>query len=90
MIQGCLEDEFQQAVYAQPDMTLAEMNALYSRLKAKYRVQPLGESDGSWVAVPNTYHAPLYYFSYAVSMTTALELWSTAKRDEDKAVPDVS
>ena len=86
MIQGCLEDEFQQAVYAQPDMTLAEMNALYGRLKAKYGVQPLGESDGSWVAVPNTYHAPLYYFSYAVSMTTALELWSTAKRDEDKAV----
>lgn len=86
VIQGCLEDEFQQAVYAQPDMSLEEMNALYGRLKAKYQVHALGESDESWVAVPNTYHAPLYYFSYVVSMTNALELWSTAQRDEDKAV----
>ena len=86
VIQGCLEDEFQQAVYARPDMSLEEMNALYGRLKAKYQVRSLGESDESWVAVPNTYHAPLYYFSYAVSMTNALQLWSTAQRDEDKAV----
>lgn len=86
VIQACLEDEFEQAVYAQPAMGLEEMNKLYGQLKAKYQVQSLGDSDGSWAAVPNTFHAPLYYFSYAVSMTAALELWSTASRDEDKAV----
>ena len=85
VIQGALEDEFQQAVYARPEMSVAEMNHLYSQLKSKYHVLSVGESDGSWVLVPNTYHAPLYYISYSVSMLAALELWSIAQRDEDAA-----
>lgn len=86
VIQGCMEDEFQQAVYANPEMSLTAMNSLYGQLKEKYQVFSVGESDGSWVLVPNTFHAPLYYISYSVSMTAALELWTVAQRDEDAAV----
>lgn len=85
-IQACLEDEFQQGVYAKPDMSLDEMNKLYSELKEKYHVLSLGDSDGSWVLTPNTYHSPLSAMSYAISMINALELWHTAKRNEKAAV----
>lgn len=86
VIQGCMEDEFQQAICANPQMSIEEMNRLYGSLKEKYQVTSLGESDGSWVLIPNTYYDPLYYISYSVSMTTALELWTMAQQNSQQAV----
>lgn len=82
IISGCLEDEFQQAVYADPEITLEEMNALYYRLASEYGFTELyGFSGTEWCTIPHTFTSPFYYISYAVSMISAAELWRAAEDD---------
>ena len=86
VISGCMEDEFQQAVYANPDMTLEEMNKLYGKLAEEYGLTTLFPYEGTeWVEIPHTFQSPLYYFSYAASMLVALELWEMAQKNQNKA-----
>lgn len=86
VIDGCIMDEFQRRVYAQPDMTLEEINRLYSDICEDYGVyQPMAE-EYSWVYVSHNFEAPLYYLSYAVSSLAALQLWTAAQEDVDAAV----
>ena len=86
VISGCMEDEFQQEVYANPDMTLEEMNKLYGRLAEEYGLTTLFPYNGTeWVAIPHTFQSPLYYFSYAASMLVALELWEMGQTSRTKA-----
>lgn len=86
VITGCMEDEFQQEVYANPDMSLEEMNALYARLGSEYKIGDLyGYTGREWVAIPHTFQSPLYYISYAVSMLPALELFVLADEDFEAA-----
>ncbi len=76
LITGCMEDEFQQSVYAKPGMPLADMNALYLRLAKEYGLADLyGYTGTEWALVPHTFQSPMYYISYAASMVPALELW---------------
>lgn len=86
ILSGCMEDEFQQEVYANPDMSLEEMNALYARLGSEYKIGDLyGYTGREWVAIPHTFQSPLYYISYAVSMLPALELFVLADEDFEAA-----
>lgn len=86
VISGCMEDEFQQAVYADPGMTLEEMNALYLRLAQEYGFADLyGYTGTEWTMIPHTFQSPMYYISYAVSMIPALELWELSCADMDAA-----
>ncbi len=82
IISGCIEDEFQRAVYAQPDMTLEQMNELYGSLIEEYRYGEIYVmSDRSWVEIPHTFSSPMYYISYAVSAVPALELYLRSQED---------
>ncbi len=82
LLSGCMEDEFQQAVYANPNMTLEEMNALYLKLAKEYMLEDVYEYQGTeWVLISHTFQTPLYYISYAVSMVPALELFDLAQSD---------
>ena len=36
LLSGCMEDEFQQEIYENPNMSLDEMNALYRKLAEEY------------------------------------------------------
>ena len=82
LLSGCMEDEFQQAVYASPDMTLDEMNSLYAQLAEAYGLKEVyGYQGTEWVLVSHTFQTPLYYISYAASMVPALELFDLAKSD---------
>ncbi len=83
VLQGCMEDEFQQAVYANPSMTLDEMNALHAELSQKYIGYPLMYE---WVEINHNYEAPCYYISYATSAVSALELWTVAQEDRTEAL----
>lgn len=86
LIAGCMEDEFQQAVYADPDMDLEEMNALYKQLADEYGMVALyGYTGTEWAMIPHTFQSPLYYISYAVSVIPALELWAMAQWNEELA-----
>ena len=82
LLSGCMEDEFQQAVYANPSMTLEQINALYGRLASEYGLQEVyGYLGTEWVLVSHTFQSPLYYISYAASMVPALELFDLSQSD---------
>ena len=86
LLSGCMEDEFQQRVYAAPGMTLEEMNALYARLAREYGLdQVYGYRGTEWALITHTFQTPLYYISYAASMVPALELFDLAQSDPGAA-----
>ncbi|MGN0777603.1 MAG: M3 family oligoendopeptidase [Aristaeellaceae bacterium] len=75
----CQQDEFQQRVYEQPDMTRAERNALWQQLEEAYfpfRCYP--EEDrariGSrWQRIPHTFLWPFYAIDYGLAQVIALQ-----------------
>ena len=86
LLSGCMEDEFQQDVYENPDMTLEQMNALYEKLAGEYGMQEVyGYRGTEWVLITHTFQTPLYYISYAASMVPALELFEMAQNDPERA-----
>lgn len=88
VISGCLEDEFQQAVYADGGMTVPEMNRLYRQLAAEYGYQydSPGDQAYNWVQISHTFESPFYYISYATSALSSLELLGRSLTDFDGAV----
>ncbi len=86
IISGCMEDEFQQAVYKNPEMSLEEMNEIYLQICEDYGFELLyGYTGVEWAAIPHTFQSPLYYISYAASMIPALEIWELSTRDYQRA-----
>lgn len=85
MIDGCMEDAFQQFAYAQENPALETLNAEYERLCAVYGLDALGTEGRSWTQIPHTFQSPFYYISYATGMTAALELYLRGKTDPDAA-----
>ena len=86
MITGCLEDEFQQEVYAHPSWTLPEINACYRQLADEYGLTELyGYTGAEWTQILHTFQTPMYYISYAVSMVPALEIYAMSKEDHSAA-----
>ncbi len=82
LISGCMEDEFQQTIYKNPDMTLSEINALYQELAVEYGLDEVYGYEGTeWVLISHTFQTPMYYISYAVSMVPALELFEESQSD---------
>ena len=81
LIDGCIYDEFQRQIYARPDMTIDEINALFADICAQYgQYEPYGVDYG-WVYVSHTFESPLYYISYAVSSLAAIQIWDLARQD---------
>ena len=72
IISGCCEDEFQQKVFENPDMSIEEMNQLHSDLYAEYLGFPM---PYEWVEIHHHFETPFYYISYATSALSALDLW---------------
>ena len=82
VLDGCLYDEFQRKVYTNPTMTAEQIRDLFYDLCVEYGKD---ENDWGlnydWIFVPHNFSSPLYYLSYAVSGTSALEIWRTGKND---------
>ena len=86
IISGCMEDEFQQAVYANPKMSLDEMNRIYLKICQDYGFEMLyGYTGVEWASIPHTFQSPMYYISYATSMIPALELWKLSTENYTQA-----
>lgn len=73
ILEGCLFDEFLQAVYQNPNMTVAEVNALYSKLAKEYGLEV---DERSWCDISHNFESPFYYISYSVSAVAALQIWA--------------
>lgn len=85
--EGCLYDEFQQAVYADGDMTAEEMGLLFRELSEEYGYQYADDEspEYSWALVSHTFESPYYYISYATSALSALELLDRSAEDFEGA-----
>lgn len=83
ILSGCCEDEFQQAVFANPDMTVEQMNALHARLFTEYFGYP---TYYEWVEIHHHFETPFYYISYATSAVSAFEIWELAQSDRSTAL----
>lgn len=86
VVTGCLYDEFQRRVYATENITLDEVNRIYSELCAEYgEFDEVGENH-TWMFVHHNFDQPLYYISYAASALVALQIWEISQEDYDAAV----
>lgn len=82
---GTMVDEFQYLVYANPDMTPSERNALWLELEGKYRpylnyegVEYLEEGT-RWQYQSHVYLFPFYYIQYCLAQTVALSFLSESR-----------
>ena len=75
----CEQDEFQELVYRNPDMTAEERNALWRRLDSEY--MPAQDYAGDvnllsgcgWQRIPHIYQWPFYAIDYALAQVCALQ-----------------
>ena len=89
IINQCLQDEFQQLVYEDPDMTAERCNGLWARLDREYFPDKdydcnvnLREGRG-WQRIPHIYHWPFYAIDYALADIGALGYYRWMHEDRE-------
>ena len=83
ILAGCCEDEFQQRVFENPDMTVDEMNLLHGELYQEYFGYPVYYE---WVDIHHHFETPFYYISYATSAASAFEIWELSQESRPAAL----
>ena len=84
---GCMVDEFQHEVYANPDLTPAQRNQLWMSLEKKYRPWldlenlPFYGRGAGWQRQLHIYLMPFYYIDYCMAQTVALQFWIASMAD---------
>ncbi|MBQ2713189.1 MAG: M3 family oligoendopeptidase, partial [Clostridia bacterium] len=76
---GTIVDAFQHEVYANPDLTPAERNAVWKKLEETFR--PYLSTDGipyicegtRWQYQQHIFESPFYYIDYCLAQTAALQ-----------------
>ncbi|MCD8119100.1 MAG: M3 family oligoendopeptidase [Lachnospiraceae bacterium] len=91
---GCMVDEFQHIVYANPDLTPAERRAAWSKLEKEYKPHldytgyPFFENGGYWQRQQHIFNSPFYYIDYCLAQTCALEFKVKMEEDYESAWAD--
>ena len=75
----CLQDEFEQRVYEQPDMSPEKRNLLWQQLEKEY--VPCDDHSGNanleqgcgWQRIPHVFQWPFYAVDYALAQVCALQ-----------------
>lgn len=91
IVSECRQDEFQQMVYDDPDMTCEERNALWARLGREYF--PSADNSGNdylergcgWQKIQHNFFWPFYTVDYALAQICALEYYRWMDKDRDAA-----
>lgn len=86
VVDGCLMDEFQREVYANPEMNLKEINRTYTEIAAQYDAELKGDPGYNWVFISHNFENPMYYISYTASGLAALQIWNQSQTDFEGAV----
>lgn len=87
----CEQDEFQQCIYENPEMTLKERDELWVKLEQEYF--PGKDNTGNanlqegcgWQRIPHMYQWPFYAIDYALAEVCALEYYQWMKKDKKGA-----
>ncbi len=88
---GCMVDEFQHIVYANPELTPEERRQEWMKLEKVYRPHMDYEEDayfgngGFWQKQHHIYRYPFYYIDYCLAQTCAFEYKVMMDEDYDKA-----
>lgn len=86
---GCMVDEFQHEVYANPDLTPAQRNELWMSLEKKYRPWldfenlPFFGRGAGWQRQLHIYLMPFYYIDYCMAQTVALQFWIASMENRE-------
>ena len=89
---GAAVDEFQHAVYDQPELTPAERRALWTSIEARYLPGrdygdlPHVGDGGLWQGQSHIYEVPFYYIDYTLAEACALQFWVHSREDFDAAL----
>ena len=79
---GCLFDEFQCAVYADPTLTPEQISQTFVTVARSYGLRSFDrEFSHYWMQVNHNFESPFYYISYAVSMLASLQIYELAEND---------
>jgi M3 family oligoendopeptidase len=84
---GCMIDEFQEIIYAKPELTPAERREVWKELEKEYKPHLAFEGDEffgdgrTWQMQNHVYNSPFYYIDYCLAQTCALQF--KTRMDED-------
>lgn len=84
---GCMVDEFQHRVYAQPELTPAQRKEIWKQLEKEYRPHmdyagdPFFEGGGFWQKQHHIFTDPFYYIDYVLASICAMQF--KVHMDED-------
>ena len=84
---GTMVDDFQHQIYANPEMTAAERDALWLSLEKQYRPYinfadiPFYSAGAGWQRQLHIYEVPFYYIDYCLAQTVAFEVWAESQHD---------
>lgn len=91
---GCMVDEFQHIVYANPDMTPAERKETWAELEKVYRPHldydddPFFAHGGFWQRQSHIFGSPFYYIDYVLASVCAMQFKVKMDQDYEKAWAD--
>lgn len=88
VLDGCFYNEWQTKIYQESELTTERANELAAELTEKYYGVKMTKSavQNMWTSTPHNFHSPMYYTSYALSGTAALELYAISIEDYASAV----
>ena len=88
---GCMVDEFQHIVYAKPELTPDERNAVWMDLEHKYRPWndfedlPFYGRGAGWQRQLHVYQHPFYYIDYCLAQMVSLQFFAAELKDPKDA-----
>ncbi|MEA4824790.1 MAG: M3 family oligoendopeptidase [Clostridiaceae bacterium] len=97
---GCLVDEFQHEVYANPELTPSDLFALWRRLEREYMpdldfddgiTSPEDnylEQGGRWQRQTHIYERPFYYIDYTLAQVCAMQFYIRFDKHDPDAWQD--
>ncbi|MER2088833.1 MAG: M3 family oligoendopeptidase [Sporosarcina sp.] len=91
---GVAVDEFQHAIYENPEMTAAERKVTWKKIEETYL--PMRDYDGIeyleagavWQRQGHIYESPFYYIDYTLAQICAFQFWKRSLEDRETAWND--
>ncbi len=86
---ACQVDEFQERIYANPELSPSERDALWLEIEAQYRPNiaynelPFYSGGSGWQKQTHIYKSPFYYIDYALAQTVALQFYALFLEDKE-------
>jgi len=91
---GCMVDEFQHIVYANPEMSKSDRKDVWKKLEAEYRPHinfegtPFFANGGFWQKQGHIFASPFYYIDYVIASTCAMQFKVRMDENFDEAFED--